>query len=88
MFDQAIYSDMQLNTSVSEYMPKVMKEMQPAISERNFIWRDLGLGFDLGLTYYPKRTFSLPVSLMSDLCTAKMLTFTYKGYYKYEGIKF
>jgi hypothetical protein len=28
---------------------------------------DLGLGFDLGLTYYPKRTFSLqPVFLMYE----------------------
>jgi hypothetical protein len=47
----------------------------------------LGLGFDLGLTYYPKE-HSVTASIL-DVGFIKhskdVETFTYKGYYKYEG---
>jgi hypothetical protein len=52
---------------------------------KGFIRQGFGTRFDLGLTYYPKRIFSLQPVLMSVLLnTVKMLK-PYL-YYKYEGI--
>jgi hypothetical protein len=79
---------MQLNTSgISEYISEgyngdAAGDRKKALFGRIWDW------FDLGLTYYPKRIFSLqPVFLMSVLLnTVKMLKPLLKGYYKYEGI--
>jgi hypothetical protein len=82
---KAIYSDMQLNTSeFQNILPKVMKEMQPAISEEALFGGDLGLGFDLGLTYYLKNIQFTASILDVGLLSKDVETFT--GYYKYEGI--
>lgn len=50
---------------------------------------DLGIGFDAGITYYPKKNIQLTASVI-DLGfighSKEVESFTFKGYYEYEGI--
>jgi hypothetical protein len=47
----------------------------------------LGFGFDLGFTYYPKKTFKLQPVFDGYIKHSKQVeTWTYKGLYKYEGV--
>jgi hypothetical protein len=58
------------------------------IRKKALFGKDLGLGFDLGLTYYLKKNIQFTASIL-DVGFIKhkdVETFTYKGYYKYEGI--
>jgi hypothetical protein len=52
------------------------------IRKKGFIGKDLGLGFDLGLTYYPKKNIQFTASIL-DVGFIKhskdVETFTYKA---------
>lgn len=91
VYEQVIYSDLQLNTSgISEYIAEGYEgDAAGDIREKALFGGDLGLGFDLGLTYYPKKNIQFTASIL-DVGFIKhskdVETFTYKGYYKYEGI--
>jgi hypothetical protein len=91
VYEQAIYSDLELNTSgISEYIAEGYEgDAASDIRKKALFGGDLGLGFDLGLTYYPKKNTQLTASIL-DVGFIKhskdVETFTYKGYYKYEGI--
>ncbi|MFV8369199.1 DUF5723 family protein [Flavobacterium sp. LB2R40] len=91
VYEQMIYSDLQLNTSGiakyddKDYEPNVVKD----ITRRALLGGNLGLGFDLGFTYYPKKNIQLTGSAI-DIGfikhTKEVESLTYKGTYKYEGI--
>jgi hypothetical protein len=91
VYDQAIYSNMRLKTSgISEYIAEGYEgDAAGDIRKKALFGGDLGLGFDLGLTYYPKKNIQITASIL-DVGFIKhnkdVETFTYKGYYKYEGI--
>ena len=91
IYEQVISSDMQLKTSgISEYISEGYKgDAAGDIRKKALFGKDLGLGFDLGLTYYPKKNIQFTASIL-DVGFIKhskdVETFTYKGYYKYEGI--
>ncbi|MEZ7507201.1 DUF5723 family protein [Flavobacterium sp. Arc2] len=91
VYEQVIYSDLQLNTSgISEYIAEDYEgDAAGDIRKKALFGADLGLGFDLGLTYYPKKNIQFTASIL-DVGFVKhskdVETFTYKGYYKYEGI--
>jgi hypothetical protein len=79
---------MQLNTSVFQNIFRRLQWRLPATLEKKALFgKDLGLGFDLGLTYYPKKNIQFTASIL-DVGFIKhskdVETFTYKGYYKYE----
>jgi hypothetical protein len=61
----------------------------PILEKKALFGGDLGLGFDLGFTYYPQNkqlTASLvDVGFVSH--SKDVESFTYKGVYQYEGIK-
>jgi hypothetical protein len=90
-YEQVIYSNLQLNTSgISEYIAQGYSgDAAGDIRKKALFGGDLGLGFDLGLTYYPKKNSQFTASIL-DVGFVKhkkdVETFTYKGYYKYEGI--
>ncbi|TDE04131.1 DUF5723 family protein [Flavobacterium hiemivividum] len=90
-FEQVISSNLQLNTSgISEYIAEDYDGDAAADFRKKALFGgDLGLGFDLGLTYYPKKNIQFTASIL-DVGFVKhskdVETFTYKGYYKYEGI--
>jgi hypothetical protein len=91
VYEQVISSNLELKTSgVSKYFDddysgNVVKD----ISQKAFFGGNLGLGLDAGFTYYPKNNIQLTASL-TDVGFIKhakdVKNFTYKGYYKYEGI--
>lgn len=90
-YEQVIYSDMELNTSgISEYTKdEYSGNVAKDIIKKTFFGGDLGLGFDAGLTYYPKKNIQITASLVDIgfiTHTKDVESFRYKGYYKYEGV--
>ena len=91
VYEQVISSNLELNTSgISKYTEKDYSgDIVKDITKKTFFGGDLGLGFDAGLTYYPKKNIQFTASIV-DIGFIKhskdVETFTYKGYYKYEGI--
>lgn len=91
VYEQMIYSDLQLNTSGiakyddKDYEPNVVKD----ITKRALLGGNLGLGFDAGFTYYPKKNIQVTASIIDVgfiKHTKEVESLTYKGTYKYEGI--
>ena len=91
IYEQMIYSDLQFNTSGiakyddKDYDPNVVKD----ITKRAFLGGNLGLGFDAGLTYYPKKNIQLTASVIDFgfiKHTKEVESLTFKGSYKYEGV--
>ncbi|MFM2367946.1 MAG: hypothetical protein RL619_242 [Bacteroidota bacterium] len=91
VYEQVISSNLELNTSgISKYIDaNYSGDAVKDFSKKAFFGGDLGLGFDAGLTYYPKKNIQFTASIV-DIGfikhTKDVETFTYKGYYKYEGI--
>jgi len=91
VYEQMIYSDLQLNTSGiakyddGDYDSNVVKD----ITKKAFLGGNLGLGFDAGLTYYPKKNIQLTASVI-DFGFIKhsneVENLTLKGTYRYEGV--
>ncbi|MDR7210038.1 DUF5723 family protein [Flavobacterium piscis] len=91
IYNQIISSDLELQTSgiaaftKDEYDGNIAKD----IVHNTFFNGSLGLGFDTGVTYYPKENLQLTASLI-DIGfirhTKNIETLTYKGSYKYDGI--
>lgn len=90
-YEQVIYSNSQLNTSgISPYIDEDSDvDAASDIQKKTFLGGNLGLGFDLGFTYYPKINIQITASVL-DIGFIKhskeVESFTYKGLYKYEGI--
>ena len=91
VYEQMIYSDLQFNTSGiakyddEDYDPNVVKD----ITKRALLGGNLGLGFDAGLTYYPKKNIQLTASVIDFgfiKHTNEVESLTFKGTYKYEGV--
>ncbi|SDH24934.1 hypothetical protein SAMN04488062_105184 [Flavobacterium omnivorum] len=91
VYEQMIYSQLQLNTSGiakyddDNYEPNIVKD----ITKRAFLGGNLGLGFDAGFTYYPKKNVQLTASII-DVGFIKhskeVESLTYKGTYEYKGV--
>lgn len=91
IYEQVISSNLELNTSgISKYIDEDYSgDVVRDIKQKAFFGGDLGLGFDAGLTYYPKKNIQFTASLVDVgfiRHTKDVETFTFKGYYKYEGI--
>lgn len=91
VYEQMIYSDLQFNTSGvakyddEDYDPNVVKD----ITKRALLGGNLGLGFDAGLTYYPKKNIQFTASVIDFgfiKHTNEVESLTFKGTYKYEGV--
>ncbi|MFA9187651.1 DUF5723 family protein [Flavobacterium sp. FBOR7N2.3] len=91
MYEQEINSDMRLNTSgISKYIADDYDgDVATDVRKQVLLAGDLGLGFDLGFTYYPKKNTQITASILDVgfiRHTKDVENFTYRGYYKYEGI--
>lgn len=91
VYEQMIYSQLQLNTSGiakyddEGYEPNVVKD----IAKRAFLGGNLGLGFDAGFTYYPKKNIQLTASVIDVgfiKHTSEVKTLSLKGKYEYKGV--
>ncbi|WP_281637528.1 DUF5723 family protein [Flavobacterium marginilacus] len=95
IYNQSIYSNLELNTSgLSKYLDENYEgdagsDIRYDISKRAFFGGNLGLGLDLGVTYYPKRNIQLTASLVDIgyISHSKDVeTYTLKGQYNYKGV--
>lgn len=91
VYEQAISSDLELNTSgiakytEDDYEGDIVKD----ITQKAFFGGNLGLGFDVGLTYYPQKNLQITASLV-DIGfvkhTKEVESLTFKGYYNFKGV--
>ena len=95
IYDQAISSGLELNTSgIAKYLDEnydgdIASDMREDISQRAFFGGNLGLGLDLGLTYYPKRNIQITASLVDIGYISHsndVETYTLKGEYHFKGV--
>ncbi|MFA9190158.1 DUF5723 family protein [Flavobacterium sp. FZUC8N2.13] len=91
MYEQIVDSDLTLNTSgISKYIAEDYNgDLATDVQKQLLLGGDIGFGIDLGFTYYPKKNTQITASIL-DIGfinhTKDIENFTYKGYYKYEGI--
>ncbi|KDN56155.1 DUF5723 family protein [Flavobacterium seoulense] len=91
VYNQEINSNLSANTSgVSKYLADDYDgDVATDIQKQVLFGGNLGLGFDLGFTYYPKKNTQITASILDVgfiRHTKDIENYTYKGYYKYEGI--
>lgn len=91
LYEQVISADMLLNTSGIAKYDDVDDDSDIAkdIKKRAFLGGNLGLGFDVGFTYYPKKNTQITASLLDVgfiKHTKEVESYQAKGTYKYEGI--
>jgi hypothetical protein len=95
IYDQSIKSNLELNTSGgAKYLDKdydgdLASDLKNDLPQKAFFGGNLGLGIDLGLTYYPERNIQVTASLV-DLGyishTKDVVDYTFKGKYNFEGV--
>jgi hypothetical protein len=95
IYDQSIKSNLELNTSGgAKYLDKdydgdLASDLKNDLPQKAFFGGNLGLGVDLGLTYYPERNIQVTASLV-DLGyishTKDVVDYTFKGNYNFEGV--
>ena len=90
IYDQVISANVSVNTSgFTNYIDNYSGNAKSDILKKTFFGGNLGLGLDLGLTYYPKENLQFTASLI-DIGfinhTNEVESYRYKGYYNYEGL--
>jgi Family of unknown function (DUF5723) len=90
IYDQVIQVDMLANTSgLTNYTDNYSGNVQNDIIKKVFSPGNLGLGLDLGFTYYPKANLQFTASLI-DIGfinhTKEVESYRFKGTYNYVGL--
>jgi hypothetical protein len=90
IYDQVISSIVLVNTSgLSNYTDNYSGNVKSDIIKKTFLGGNLGLGVDIGLTYYPQKNIQFTASLV-DIGFIKhskeVKSYGYKGFYKYVGL--
>lgn len=91
MYDQIISSNLELKSSgIAEYLEDDYNgSIASDIAHKTFLGGNYGIGFDAGITYYPKKNIQLTASLIDVgfiRHSKEVENLTYKGYYQYEGV--
>jgi Family of unknown function (DUF5723) len=92
IYEQVINLDLQVNTSgLTNYTDDNSENDKFEINKNTFLAGNLGLGLDLGLTYYPRANLQFTASLI-DIGfinhTKEIKNYRFKGVYNYEGLTF
>ncbi len=90
VYDQVISANGLVNTSgLTNYIDNYSGNAKSDIVSKAFLGGNLGLGLDLGLTYYPKENLQFTASLI-DIGfishTKEIESYRWKGYYNYVGL--
>lgn len=90
VYDQVISADVLVNTSgFLNYTKNYSGNAQSDIIKKTLLGGNLGLGVDVGLTYYPQKNIQFTASLV-DIGFIKhskeVESYSYKGFYKYVGL--
>jgi hypothetical protein len=95
IYDQAIKSNLELNTSgLTKYLDEnydgdAGEDLVDDVTKKAFMGGNLGLGVDLGLTYYPEKNIQLTASLVDIGYVShsnEVESFTFKGDYNFKGV--
>lgn len=90
-YEQIVYSNLQLNTSGIAQYTDVNNNSNAGTDVKKgiLLGGNLGLGLDLGLTYYPQTNVQFTASII-DLGYIKhsknVESYSYKGFYNYKGL--
>lgn len=90
-YEQIVYSNLQLNTSGFSQYNDANNNSNAGIDVKKgiLLGGNLGLGLDLGLTYYPQSNVQFTASVI-DLGyishTKEVESYSYKGFYNYKGL--
>ncbi|WP_366184298.1 DUF5723 family protein [Flavobacterium ovatum] len=91
VYEQVVYSNLKLQTSgIANYIDgNSQNSNDDNVVKKAFLGPDLGLGLDVGFTYYPEKNIQwtgsiLDVGFISHSKDAK--TYNYNGYYEYKGV--
>lgn len=90
-YEQIVYSNLELNTSGFSQYNDVNNNSNVGTDVKKgiLIGGNLGLGLDLGLTYYPQSNVQFTASII-DLGYIKhsknVESYSYKGFYNYKGL--
>jgi hypothetical protein len=89
-YDQVISSNVLVNTSgFTNYTDNYSGNVKSDIIKKTFFGGNLGLGLDLGLTYYPQKNLQFTASLV-DIGfinhSSEVRSYRLKGFYKYVGL--
>jgi hypothetical protein len=90
IYDQVIAPNLQVNTSgFSNYLENYSGNAKTDIAKKALLGGNLGLGLDLGITYYPKENLQFTASLL-DIGfinhSKEVESYRVKGFYKYVGL--
>ena len=90
IYNQVISVNAMVNTSgLTNYIDNYSGNAKSDIIKKTFLGGNLGLGFDFGLTYYPKENLQFTASLI-DIGfikhTKEIESYRLKGYYNYVGL--
>ena len=90
IYDQIISANVLVNTSgFLNYMYNYSGNVKNDIIKKTFLGGNLGLGVDMGLTYYPQKNIQFTASLV-DIGFIKhskeVESYSYKGVYKFVGL--
>ena len=90
IYEQVISANILVNTSgFSNYTDNYSGNVKSDIMKKTLFGGNLGLGIDLGLTFYPQKNLQFTASIL-DVGFIKhskeVDSYSYKGYYKYEGL--
>ena len=89
-YEQIVYSNLQLNTSgITQYKDANNSNVGADVKKGMLLGGNLGLGLDLGLTYYPQTNVQFTASVidLGYISHAKEVeSYSYKGFYNYKGL--
>nr|WP_314864929.1 DUF5723 family protein [uncultured Flavobacterium sp.] len=89
-YEQIVYSNLQLNTSgIAQYKGTNNSNVGADVKNGILLGGNLGLGLDLGLTYYPQSNVQFTASVidLGYISHAKVVeSYSYKGFYNYKGL--
>ena len=90
IYEQVISSNILVNTSgLSNYTDNYIGNAKSDIMKKALLGGNLGLGLDLGFTYYPQKNLQITASLI-DIGfvhhSKDFQSYSYNGYYKAEGL--
>jgi hypothetical protein len=91
IYEQQIYSQLQLNTSgfARYYDENAAINVAKDITNRALLGGNLGLGFDAGFTYYPKKNIQVTASIIDVgfiRHSNQVKSYSLKGLYQYRGV--
>ena len=95
IYDQSIKSNLELNTSgAAKYLDEnydgdLGSDMVDDLKSKAFLGGNLGLGLDLGLTYYPEKNIQITASLVDIgyvVHNQDVVDYTFKGNYNFKGV--